>query len=85
MNWPPTDENMPICCGKPMTYHASRQTRTAYVKGDYMRKGKERLDGGIPFGEVPGDRDYTQIEGDGHMRKSDFLEKTKGKDMGPLP
>lgn len=34
------------------------------VKGNeaWKQKGKNKLDGGVPFGEVPGDEDYNWIK-----------------------
>lgn len=58
-------------CGVLVQYEPSYSNKTHYVldKGKY--KDKSRLDGGVPFGEVPGDNDYNWMK--------------EGKDWGPLP
>ena len=46
------------------------------IKGAYLIKGKNKIDGGIPFGEVPGDHEYIDSRG---LKPGD-------KDyLGPLP
>jgi len=32
------------------------------IKGAWKEKGKDRIDDGIPFGDVPGDEDYETID-----------------------
>jgi putative FmdB family regulatory protein len=46
------------------------------IKGAYLIKGKGKIDGGIPFGEVPGDHEYTDSRG---------LKPGEKDYLGPLP
>lgn len=44
-----------------------------------------RIDGGVPFGEVAGDSDYEWLEGAGGKNREEFVEKNKANMLGPLP
>jgi hypothetical protein len=78
-------EKRPRCCDKIMYGRNLASGPMVKIKGDYMKRNSNNLDGGIPFGEVPGDADYNEIADDGDMKTTDFLKKKDGKYNGPMP
>lgn len=65
-----------ILCGGLMTAKQPSKAPYFMIRGQYLITGKNKIDSGIPFGEVPGDQQYIDSQG----------RKPGDKDyIGPLP